>query len=308
MVGFEDAFFVGVDVNGSIMKKEKGEDMFKKRSTRVIAGICCLAFALATTAVAVDLNGEWLGERPEWAPDVSLSTTFLTKYIWRGQNLGDEPVMQFDGSLSKWGLTFDIWGNYSTNHDKTMDGGRYQEITELDYTVDYTFNVGEMAEKFEMGSLGFADPLSVSMGYTYYTFPNVDSGNKYFSSHEMYLGVAYDTLLQPSFTWYWDIGHGKGSGGSGGSGSYFLFGLGHTFEFENDITADLGLTFAYNDQQWTDKSGWSDMNISGGVNIPVFKYFTITPTVSYSVILDRKTYNDAQSNEFYGGVTIGFAY
>ncbi|MCK4852453.1 MAG: hypothetical protein KAS86_04985 [Candidatus Omnitrophica bacterium] len=241
---------------------------------------------------ALDLNGEWLPEKPEWAPDISFSTTFLTKYIWRGQNLGDDPVMQPDLSMSKCGLTLDIWGSYDT--------GTGDELTELDYTIDYTFNVGEMAEKLDMGSMGVLDPLSLSAGYTYYTFPNVDWDSEGFDTHEVYLGCAYDILLQPSFTWYWDVDTGHGC--------YYTAGIGHTFEFDGGISAGLGMTAAYNDEQWTDRSGWSDMVFSGDVTIPFFTYFTVTPSVAYSVVLDRDTYNDAQSNEFYGGVSIGFAY
>ncbi|MFH1411819.1 MAG: hypothetical protein ABIG55_04150, partial [Candidatus Omnitrophota bacterium] len=63
----------------------------------------------------------FLPEKAEGLPDVSVSTSFLTKYIWRGQNLGNEPVMQVDASLSKYGFTLDVWGNYSLAHDKTLD-------------------------------------------------------------------------------------------------------------------------------------------------------------------------------------------
>lgn len=274
--------------------------------------VLCVFYAVMGFAVreasAVDFNGEWLGEKTEWAPDASLSTTFLTKYIWRGFNLGDEPVMQTDASISEWGFTLNFWTNYSLNDEKTRDGGRYQEFTEADYTIDYTFGIGDALEAVSAGDVELLDPLSVSVGYTYYTFPNVDWDSKAFDTHEVYVGVAYDTLLQPAFTWYWDVGHGKGNTDGGGDGSYFLFGIGHTFEFDSGISADIGITAAYNDEQWTDKSGWADMVFSGGVNIPVANYFTITPTVAYSLILDRDTYNDGSENEFYGGITVGFAY
>ncbi|KJJ85134.1 hypothetical protein OMAG_000998, partial [Candidatus Omnitrophus magneticus] len=37
---------------------------------------------------------EWLGEKQEWATNISAGTALLTKYSWRGQNLGNDPVMQ----------------------------------------------------------------------------------------------------------------------------------------------------------------------------------------------------------------------
>ena len=256
-----------------------------------------------------DTERPWLPEKEEGMPTIAMSNSFLTKYIWRGWDLGDEPVMQTDASISWYGLTFDFWSNYSLNNDKARDNGRYQEFTEIDYTIDYTFNVGEMSEKMDFDSPDFLDSLSISAGYTYYTFPNVDWDDKFFDTNEVYIGCSCDMILQPAFTWYWDVGRGKGNSDGGGNGSYFLFGIGHTFDFEESgISASVGITTGIIDQQWTDKTGWADMVFSGDVGIPVFNYFTITPSVSYSLILDRDTYNDASDNEFYGGISISFEY
>ncbi len=270
--------------------------------------IVMFIFCITTNSFAMDLNKKWLSEKAENMPTISLSDSFLTKYIWRGWNLGDEPVMETDASIFWHGVTLDIWSNYSFNNDKTKDGGRYQEFTEMDYTIDYTLNMGDFGDMIGAEMPEIVKPLSLSTGYIYYTFPNVDWKSKYFDSHEVYFGASYSSLLQPSFTWYWDVASGKGNADGGGDGSYFLFGISHTFEFEGGISVDLGVTAGYNDEQWTNKSGWSDMVFSGGVNIPVFGYFTVTPNVRYSLILDRDTFNDAAENEFYGGLKIGFEY
>lgn len=268
---------------------------------KAVLYLACLIFLRGAPCYATDISGNWLGEKPEWMPDVSVNSAFLTKYIWRGQDLGDEPVMQNDYALSKWGLTLDLWTNYSMNSDKSKDAGRYQEYTEIDYTVCYLLNFGKTSEWLKTDCPELLKPLNFMSGYTYYTFPNTaDWHSKLFDSHEVCFGTSYDCFLKPSFTWYWDVDQGKGS--------YYKIGIAHTFEFQGGITANVAMTTAYNDKQWTDKSGWSDMNFSGGVNIPLFRYFTVTPTVSYSLILDRNTYDDAQSNQFYGGLTVAFAY
>lgn len=257
----------------------------------------------------MDLREGWLPEKAEWMPDFSLSSAFMTKYIWRGWNLGDEPVMQLDASASKWGFTFDWWANYSLNNDKSRDSGRYQEFTEIDYTIDYTLSIGEMSEKLNFNDPDFLNPLSISAGYVYYTFPNIDWSDKFFDSHEVYLSCSYDVFFQPFFTWYWDVGRGKGNSDGGGDGSYFLFGIGHTFSFEKSgISVDIGATTGIIDEQWTNKTGWADMVFSGAAHIPVFNYFTITPNIAYSLILDRDTYNNASENEFYGGIGVSFKY
>lgn len=285
--------------------------MFKKFRAMVsvvlilILGMC----VIPTTAEALfDAEKGWLPEKPENAPEFGTSMSFLTKYIWRGWNLGDEPVMQTDMYLSWYGFTFDWWTNYSLNDEKGRDGGRYQEFTEIDYTIDYTFNVGEAMDFFNIEGPDFLDPLSISGGYIYYTFPNVDWDDKYFDTQEVYLSASYDCFLQPSFTWYWDVDHGKGNSDGGGNGSYFLFGIGHTFEFDGGITSNVGMTWGINNEQWTDKTGLADMVISGDVTIPLFNYFYVTPSIAYSVIMDRDTYNDGAESEFYGGITFGFTY
>ncbi|MCK5451585.1 MAG: hypothetical protein KAI70_07460 [Candidatus Omnitrophica bacterium] len=270
----------------------KTEVIYKAILTLVLALFICVGNGFAEEG--------FLPEKAEWMPDISVSNDFCTKYIWRGQNLGEEPVLQNDYSLSKYGITLDLWTSYTLNNDKSKDGGRYSEYTEVDYTIDYSFSPAELLGLMGSDSWEYLEPLGVSIGYTYYTFPNVDWDSNGFDTHEVYVGASYDCLLQPSFTWYWDVEDGKGS--------YYQAGIGHTFEFEQGISADLGMTIAYNDEQWTTASGWSDMNFSGGVSIPVLTYFTVTPSVGYSVILDRDTYGDAQTNEFYGGLSIGFAY
>ncbi|MFQ5951987.1 MAG: hypothetical protein ACE5JK_01095 [Candidatus Omnitrophota bacterium] len=261
-----------------------------------------LTLPVKSAYAVLDLEEGWLPEKPEWAPDFDTSASFLTQYIWRGQNLGSEPVMQYDANVSKWGFTFDFFVNYSLNNNKQIDNGLYQEITELDYTISYDFNVGEALEKMNMESPGIFDPVGISLGYIYYTFPNQNWNElEVFDSHEIFLGASYDVLLQPFFTWYLDVDQG--------TGSYLQFGVGHTFEFEESgISANVGTAFGYNYHQWTPEAGWSDVLLSGDVSIPIFNYFYITPSVGWSIILDPDTYEDAQKNEFYGGITFGFSY
>lgn len=268
-----------------------------------ISGLLLTMLILAgvSPAMAIGPDNEWLGKKPEWAPTVTAATSFMTKYIWRGQNLGDDPVIQPEVAISKWGLTASFWGNYNTRVKKSDDSTiSTQEFTEFDNTIDYTFNVGDMSKKFDLGEAGLLAPLSLSTGYIYYIFPNQNQHSKKFDSDEIYLGGVYSCFLNPSFKWYYDFEQGRGS--------YLQWGISHTFDLGSGITADTAITAAYNVHQWTPKTGWSDMNFSGGVNIPVLRYFVIRPNMAYSLILNRSTYNDAQKNEFYGGVKVGFAY
>jgi len=285
-----------MEIRGGVM-------LFTRRNRISISSILVLLLLFAVKpaeVLALYDDVKFLPEKAEWAPDVGGNVAFMTKYIWRGQLLDDEPVMQFDTNISKWGFTLDMWGNYSLNNDKDKNFGKYEELTELDYTASYGFNVGEMADKLGVGTPDIIDPLGISGGYIFYTFPNLDFKEKGSYTHEVFAGVSYDIFLQPFFRWYWDVEAARGS--------YLQFGGSHTFDLGNGITSTLGTSFGYNHQQWTDKVGWSDMLLSANVSVPVFKYFTITPSVAYSVILDKDTYNDAQDHEFYGGITVAFSY
>lgn len=287
--------------------------MNKKMMKRIclLIGIFIIAGMVSSSVsyAIFDVEGGWLPEKSEKLPEVSISQAFLTKYIWRGWNLGDEPVMQDDFSLSWYGLTLDLWTNYTLNNDKEKDSGRYQEFTEIDYTISYEFNVGEAAEFFSVDVPEIVEPIGISGGYIYYTFPNVDWSDKFFDSHEVFLGASYDTFLSPSFTWYWDVGRGKGNADGGGNGSYFEFGISHTFDLgDSGASLTAGMTTGIINEQWTDKTGMGDMVFSLGLDVPLLNYFTVTPNLAYSVILDRDTYNDAADNEFYGGITITFGY
>ncbi len=271
--------------------------------------VSIMAIGPLASASILEIEGGWLPEKPEGMPDISVSHGFFTKYIWRGWNLGDEPVMQSDVTLSWYGFEFNFWTNYSLNNDKNRDEGRYQQFTEIDYTIGYSFNLGEASEYAGMEIPSIFEPLDISAGYTYYTFPDVDRKDKFFDSHEVYLGVSYDVLLSPSFTWYWDVGSGKGNSDGGSNGSYFEFGIGHTFDIlDTGIAVIAEMTTGIVNEQWTDKTGMGDMVFSLAVDIPFLNYFTVTPSVAYSVILDRSTYNNESSNEFYGGIVFSFAY
>lgn len=205
----------------------------------------------------------------------SLGAVFNSKYIWRGQNLVDGPVLQPEGSLSYQGWTGTVWANY--------DADEGDEWTELDYTLDYTTSLGVLASSLEI--------LSVSVGYTYYTFPNLDADD---DSHEVYAGLSLDTLLSPSLTVYYDFEQGDGM--------YYEAAIAHSFSLGAPVLS-LGGSVGYNDGQWGYESSFSAAGLSVGLDVPVTKALTWNATAAVSLALDSQ-YED----EFYGGVglSVGF--
>ena len=94
--------------------------------------------------------------------DVDLSTDFLSRYVWRGQDGGQTTVAQPSATISKGGFSFNVWGNMPLSDFRSVssDQGRDFTFTEVDYTLDYT------------GDVPGSDILDFSAGYIMYYFPS----------------------------------------------------------------------------------------------------------------------------------------
>ena len=87
--------------------------------------------------------------------EFEVTTDFMGKYIWRGQNLSDDPVFQPGLSVSYGNLTAGIWGNM----DLTNINGNSGDFSEMDYSLDYSSTF-----------LGI-EGVGYSVGVIYYDFP-----------------------------------------------------------------------------------------------------------------------------------------
>lgn len=205
-------------------------------------------------------------------------------YIWRAQNMVDGPVLQPSAYISYKGVRFDFWGNWDLTEQ--------EEFTEIDYTWSYSTDLGFLTSQGE----GFLDKVNVNGGYTLYTFPHLDDDD---ISNEVFVGIGLDTILNLSYTVYWDF--------DTGDGWYHEWGIGHSFDLD-PIELNTGLSTGLNVGQWGYDTSLTALNFSGEVVIPLksiydvefFKYVTISPALSYSLPLD-----DQYDDEFYGGIYIG---
>jgi uncharacterized protein (TIGR02001 family) len=198
-----------------------------KRITLVVL-IAALAVVGAMPAAAQD-EGDF---------SFTLDTTFVSKYLWRGFVLNDSPSMQPAVGFGYKGLSVSSWSNFS---HVTPRG---QKWTEHDLTVDYSHSF---------------DKLGVSVGYIWYAFPDVPSGmgNR---SHELYAGVSYDTILQPSFTYYRDVDQGDGN--------YFYLGIGHSQDLGKGVALNLNTGLGVNNGMWIDVTTVSNWDLTASVDIP----------------------------------------
>ena len=236
----------------------------------------------------------------EKAWSISLDQAIYDKYVWRGQTLNDEGVNQgsldvsYDtGEMGTFGIN--VWYNLdldTENHDTNpaTSGGNFSEV---DYTLWWEKSYGD----FTLGA-----------GHIYYDFSEVDAG----STREVYVSLAYDMILSPSLTVYYDY--------EDVDGFYVDFSIGHSFDLGvADMSLDLGAHLGWADDDMSgfyyngDGGGFSDYSFSAAVNIPVGDSITITPSIMYYALLgdansDSQTNTNFEDDDFVFGVNVNFSF
>ena len=133
------------------------------RSVKWLVAVCILACG---TGVASAEDGI----------ELELTGDYLSKYIWRGQNLDDDNVFQTGLSAGYGGLTMSIWGSL----ELTNINGNNNELTEVDYSLDYS------------GDFPGLSGVGYSVGLIYYDFPNTQAKD----TTEVYWGLSFDLPLK----------------------------------------------------------------------------------------------------------------
>ncbi len=233
--------------------------------------------------------------------EYGVSADYYSKYVSRGQNVNDESVFQPSFYLSKYGFTGSIWANQDLT-DELDNGGN---ITEVDYTLDYT------------AAIPGIDGIDWSIGVIYYEFPNTTSD----STTEVYVGASpsctcgeadkghcLTCLIAPSFKVYRDIDETEGT--------YYQFGIGHTFEkitkLKNECYShlELGASVGYGDSKYNkacfgqDTDKINDLTLTAGVPT-CFGSWTLKPSINYSTLLSDTIRGGRENNDnLWGGVSV----
>lgn len=195
-------------------------------------------------------------------PDVDVTVDVYSKYIWRGFNLGDDTVLQPSLGIAGEHLSLTVFGNYDT--------GAGDEWTELDYTLEYGFLVGENEGV---------------VGWTYYTFPNLPDGDGD-SSQEVYAGLTWPGRVPLSLTVYYDYDEGDGIYAEVGTEVPVQMG---------DGEGALSLALGYNRHQWRSESGLSHVLVTLSREFSVGRV-SLTPVLGFSAALDA----DFDSESYFG--------
>ncbi|MFO7982617.1 MAG: hypothetical protein R6V08_04110 [Desulfuromonadales bacterium] len=203
------------------------------------------------------------------------------KYLWRGFDLTGEAdsVVQYGTDLSAKGFTLSWWGNHNT------DTGNLDEV---DVVLDYSFDLSEM--------------ISASVGNVLY---DVDGAA---DTNELYLGVALNTILEPSLTAYYDYDEFEGS-------VYLSLGVGHSLDVAENVSVGFGAAanYYYMDDTLTgtgqDEDFAHNAELSLGVDYAVTDQVSISPSVLYSLVLSDDAEDIAGiDDEFTGGVSVALSF
>jgi len=242
-----------------------------------------------------------LNQVDEDRPELSADAAFMSQYVWRGWGLSkDSLVIQPSVTASYKGFSLNLWGNMDTSFQGTGDLEKKFKWNETDMTFSYGHSFGM---------------VGLEGGFIYYALDGLDDWK------EFYLSLGLDTILAPTITVYREI--------SKNQGWYVNLGISHSFELPHEITLDLGGYVSYwksdNDNMMERNcdlsatnerfSGLHDGLLSVGLNIPFWKYFTVTPSIAYAFPLSHAADNEMQynsmderANHVFGGVTLSMAF
>ena len=239
-----------------------------------------LTGALALGIASIASTGTVLAE--EEKPTADASVGIYSKYIWRGFNLEDGMVIQPSLTVGYKGFAANLWGNLNVDQDDTSSNSF--NWFETDFTLSYD---------------GAYEKLGYSIGYIYYDVDGDEDSPTGYTTQEIYLGLSYDILLNPSVTVYRDIADIPGY--------YVNLGIGHSFPITDKYALDLGASAGY--YNIDDYSALHDGQLSASITVPVNEYLSVTPEIYYSFPLSNDADDDAGlDNEFYGGLSASFAF
>lgn len=191
--------------------------------------------------------------------NVSVETRALSRYLFAGLPFSTGWVGQGQVVVGVSGFTFNGYANYDFDTE---------EINELDIWGDYFH--------------AFNDVFGGYIGAGLYNFKNVVEVGEFSATPEIYGGLAFFTVLNPTLYVAHDFDLG--------SGTHAYASVSHDVPV-GIVTLTATGRLAYNAKYWRDASGfgYADLNVAGAIP---FGVFTFTPSVAFVGALDEDDFLD----------------
>ncbi|HVX67852.1 MAG TPA: TorF family putative porin [Bryobacteraceae bacterium] len=179
-------------------------------------------------------------------PSITVETTAVSQYLWRGTVLNDSPSVQPGVTVEYRGFSVMSWSNFS----RTVPN--HQAWTEHDLCLEYSHEAGD---------------FTLSAGFLDYRFPDLThaEGNR---TTEVSLGVAYKNYLSPTFKVYKDVSLGRGY--------YHALGFSHSYGMRHGLALTPAVTLGVNQHMYQPATTVSDVDFGLTLDIPVGNV-TISP-------------------------------
>lgn len=308
--------------------------MFKK-----IQIIFCLIVFYALGTGSVVLGAE---QEEEARPTLSASYSFYSQYIWRGYELSRDSLVMFPSiTISYKGFGLNVWGDYDTKYEGSR-GENQKEWFETDFVLTYSNNLGTLPNLTKVCEA--LKNLNYTIGYIYYDTDFDINGASYIrkkyprisraynlvsgsgSNEEIYLILSYAMFGNPTISGWRQIETGEAW--------YVNFALSQNFPLPKSIVSivdkcnitkdwsvDLGtwISWMHRSRAGGERLHYSamhDANVWAALNIPLNKYFTLSPTIQYSFPMSDAAHEEIEAASFdgrsdsfvYGGLVVKLAF
>jgi hypothetical protein len=265
-------------------------------SISIVIASAMLSYAaepVATNAPAA--TPEVVKEEAKCPVSVAATLDLYSAYVWHGCVLNDEPVWQPDFAISytlgDYGtFAADAWMNFdatANNHYRHFGG-----INEIDYTAQYSVNVGD---------------FSLGAGHIWYTFPSVSSANYYPSTREIFLSAAYNnSIVTPFVKGNYDYARVDGA--------YLTIGLRKEVALLDKLTAGAevalgGATHTYTQYYFNgaENSAWfTDGTAALYLKYTITDNFYVGARLAWISVMDNDLKNFYhEDNLLWGGINLG---
>ncbi len=256
-------------------------------------GVRSVAADEAAKPEAAEAQAAALDDAAQASSDWSfaIDATYNSKYVWRGINTVNGSVFQPSVTVGYKGLSANIWGNMDISDVNGYSG----HFTELDYTLSYGWDCGDM--------------WSFGLGAIYYRFPNTGFPD----TTEIYGSATLNTLLSPTLTVYRDVDESEGT--------YVSLGVSHSFEdvwtpAENvsmgvDLSAAVGYGSSNNNSYYfgVNHSSINDVLVSVGLPFQMGEHWTLTPSLNCSSLIGSDIRRaSAHDDNIWGGLTLSCSF